>query len=325
MAESSATTSGRTPAASRPSHASGVGPATYAWTSTMVHVGDELQVPSAPCSRRCPPMNVRPSRPTSRERAATVVPRERVALSLCSVCRPGRAPDCRRVGRQARRHACPRLTSASCRGTDRALPDRTRDWWCAAAEVDAVPSGATSRPDRVPVPDRPQRRRNLRHGTARVPADHGSTQPAPDRSRTGACPGSGARGLRGLDASPACPGRAGERESSSRSAAPPRVKAARRSLRQHCRQPCAWPRPASPGSRRRSRSPSSTMSRHDGRIHAFGDALRRSAAAATTVGYARLAPITFAGRAIGVFTLLVGMQCAYRRSVPPRGRGSGPS
>ena len=45
----------------------------------------------------------------------------------------------------------------------------------------------------------------------------------------------------------------------------------------------------------------------DGRIHSFGDALWWSAATITTVGYGDIAPITFVGRAVGVFTMVVGI------------------
>jgi voltage-gated potassium channel len=44
-----------------------------------------------------------------------------------------------------------------------------------------------------------------------------------------------------------------------------------------------------------------------GRIHSFGDALWWSAATITTVGYGDIAPITFVGRAVGVFTMVVGI------------------
>ena len=40
----------------------------------------------------------------------------------------------------------------------------------------------------------------------------------------------------------------------------------------------------------------------DGRIHSFGDALWWSAATITTVGYGDIAPVTFIGRVVGVFT-----------------------
>jgi voltage-gated potassium channel len=45
----------------------------------------------------------------------------------------------------------------------------------------------------------------------------------------------------------------------------------------------------------------------DGRVHSFGDALWWSAATITTVGYGDVAPITFVGRAVGVFTMVVGI------------------
>jgi voltage-gated potassium channel len=44
-----------------------------------------------------------------------------------------------------------------------------------------------------------------------------------------------------------------------------------------------------------------------GRVHSFGDALWWSAATITTVGYGDISPITFVGRAVGVFTMVVGI------------------
>ena len=43
------------------------------------------------------------------------------------------------------------------------------------------------------------------------------------------------------------------------------------------------------------------------RVHSFGDALWWSAATITTVGYGDIAPITFVGRVVGVFTMVVGI------------------
>src|SRR4029079_10746610 len=44
-----------------------------------------------------------------------------------------------------------------------------------------------------------------------------------------------------------------------------------------------------------------------GRVHSFGDALWWSAATITTVGYGDIAPVTFIGRVVGVFTMVVGI------------------
>lgn len=45
----------------------------------------------------------------------------------------------------------------------------------------------------------------------------------------------------------------------------------------------------------------------DGRIDGYGDALWWAAATVTTVGYGDIAPVTFAGRAIGIATMVVGI------------------
>lgn len=45
----------------------------------------------------------------------------------------------------------------------------------------------------------------------------------------------------------------------------------------------------------------------NGRVHSFGDALWWSASTITTVGYGDVYPVTFAGRVIGVFTMVVGV------------------
>jgi voltage-gated potassium channel len=45
----------------------------------------------------------------------------------------------------------------------------------------------------------------------------------------------------------------------------------------------------------------------NGRVHSFGDALWWSASTITTVGYGDVYPVTFVGRVIGVFTMVVGV------------------
>ncbi len=45
----------------------------------------------------------------------------------------------------------------------------------------------------------------------------------------------------------------------------------------------------------------------NGRVHSFGDALWWSISTITTVGYGDIYPVTFAGRLIGAFTMLVGI------------------
>jgi voltage-gated potassium channel len=45
----------------------------------------------------------------------------------------------------------------------------------------------------------------------------------------------------------------------------------------------------------------------DGRLHSFGDALWWSIATITTVGYGDVSPVTFPGRVIGAFTMVVGI------------------
>lgn len=45
----------------------------------------------------------------------------------------------------------------------------------------------------------------------------------------------------------------------------------------------------------------------EGRVHSLGDALWWSASTITTVGYGDIYPVTFAGRVVGVFTMVVGI------------------